>query len=60
MFLPERSDAMLSKKALAPRGENINNPDEHVRELPILLIQPRIPQYFGGGVQVQFLESYMV
>lgn len=43
VFLPERSDAMLSKKALAPGGGNINNPDEHVRELPVLLIQPRVP-----------------
>lgn len=59
VFLPERSDAMLSKTALAPRGENINNPDERVRELPILLTQPRDPQYFGAGVKVWLLESYM-
>jgi len=41
---------MLSKKALAPRGENINSPDENVREVPSLLIQPKVPQCFGGGV----------
>lgn len=48
LFVPERGDAMLSKKALAPRGGNINNPDE----LPTLLIQLRVPQYFGGDVKV--------
>lgn len=42
LFVPESSDAMLSKKALAPRGEHINNPDE----LPTLLIRLRAPPVF--------------